>query len=228
MININKQIKNRNLNKAEFAKEPGPVITISRQYGCSGKDFAMQLVKKINSINKVEHDWTWINKEVFVGTAEALNLKKEKILHIFEGKAINTIDSIMLCGDEDYYKSDTEIQKKIIEIVRAFAESGNSIIIGLASTIITRDIEKSLHIRLHAPFEWRVKNAAKVRKGNIRDTIKHAIEIDRKRENLRKSFQEKKAYKELFDLSFNVMTMPQEEIIDTVICVMKRRGLITI
>ena len=226
MINTTKYIEKRNKNKAEFTKEPGPVITISREYGCSGRNFAMHLAEKINSIKNINHDWTWINKEVFVGTAEALNLKKEKILHIFEGKSISTVDSIILSGDENYYKSDRIIQEKIIEIVRAFAESGNVIIIGLASAIITRDIEKSLHIRLHAPFEWRVKNTAKEKNISLRDTIKHAIKIDQNRKNLKKIFKNKKAYKELFDISFNVMTMPQDEIIDTVISVMKGRKMV--
>jgi len=226
MIDVSKYLERRRLNKSEFAKESGPVLTISREYGCSGRSFAMQLAKKINLIKNAKNDWTWINKEVFVGTAEALNLKKEKILHIFEGKSVSTVDSIMLSGDDNYYKSDKVIQEKIIEIVRAFAENGNTIIIGLAGAALTRDIEKSLHIRLYAPFEWRVKNAAKVRNRSISDTIKLAIKIDQKRDNLKRSFQNKNAYKELFDLSFNVMTMAQEEIINIIIFIMKKRGFI--
>ncbi|MBN1250910.1 MAG: cytidylate kinase family protein [Bacteroidales bacterium] len=226
MFSLKKYLDKYSGRKIISEREKGPVVTISREYACSGKDLAMELTKRLNQLPNIDKKWTWINKEVFEGTSEALHLKKEKILHVFEAEYISTIDSIILNDGDKYYKSDKEIKEKIIEIVRSFAENGNTIIIGLAGAIITRDIKKSLHIRLYAPFDWRVKKAAKERNRSISDTIKLAIKIDRKRDNLKKSFQEKNAHTELFDLSFNVMTMTQNEIIDTIIFMMKKRKLI--
>ncbi len=226
MFDLNEYLRSRQKKRTDSMNEYGPVITISREYGCSAKVIAMALAKRLNKLGNIEKEWTWVNKEVFEGTAEALNLKKEKILHVFEGVTLSTIDNIILMGDDKYYRSDRAIKAKIVDIVRSFAETGNTIIIGLAGAIITRDIKKSLHIRLHAPFDWRANRAAKEKNKSIRETIKRAISIDRKRENLRMSFQPKKSSKELFDLSFNVMTMSQDEIVDTIVFMMQKRELI--
>lgn len=123
MFDLQKYLESRNPKKAEFAKEVGPVITISREYGCSGKNLAMELTEKLNNRKIENKDWTWINKEVFEGTADALNLKKEKILHVYEGEAVSVIDGIILSSDDKYYRSDRAIKEKIVDIVRTFAEN---------------------------------------------------------------------------------------------------------
>src|SRR5665648_392092 len=46
-------------------KAPGPVITISRECGCSGRLFAEKLIERINhKINNAVHNWKWVNKEI--------------------------------------------------------------------------------------------------------------------------------------------------------------------
>ena len=42
-------------------QEPGPVITISRQYGCAAKEYAAMLGEKLNELKKEkneENEWT--------------------------------------------------------------------------------------------------------------------------------------------------------------------------
>ncbi|RLD80934.1 MAG: hypothetical protein DRJ10_06790 [Bacteroidetes bacterium] len=206
--------------------EPGPVITISREYGCSAKKLATELIILLEAEKKTGKDWTWINKEIFEDTAKALNLKQNRIKHVFEGKEKGLIDSIIMSSTERYYKSDTAIKKKMIEIVRSFADNGKTVIIGLGSAIICRDIKKSIHIKLQAPFDWRVKKAAEKRKLNIPDVAKYAKDIDKKRNALRKSFEAKEDFDELFDLTFNVMTMSYKEIAEIIIFTMKKRKMI--
>jgi len=206
--------------------EPGPVITISREYGCSAKKIAKLLVEQLNTERKDKKDWTWINKEIFEDTAKALNLKQNRIVHVFEGKKKGLVDSIIMSSTERYYKSDIAIKKKMIEVVRSFGENGKTIIIGLGSGVICRDIKKSLHIRLQAPFEWRIQKVAKTSTKSIADIKKYTKSIDKKRDALRKSFESKEDYNELYDLTFNVMTMGYEEIVEIIIFMMKKRGLI--
>jgi len=206
--------------------EPGPVITISREYGCSAKKLAAELIRQLSAEKSGTKDWTWINKEIFEDTAKLLNLKQNRIKHVFEGKKKGLVDSIIMSTAERYYKSDIAIKKKMIEIVRSFGEKGKIIIIGLGSGIICRDIKKSLHIRLQAPFNWRVKKSAEKRNKSISDVTKYAKGIDKKRNALRKSFESKEDYTELFDLTFNVVTMSYTEIAEIIIFAMKKRKLI--
>ncbi len=210
-------------------KKPGPVITISRDYGCSAKDVAEKLANKLNELKpKMDEKsaWTWINKEVFEGTAKALHLKTSRVLHVFDGEKKNFIEGIILSSAEKYYTSDQKIEKKIIEIVRSYAVQGYVIIIGLGSVSITRDIEKSIHIKLQAPFKWRVERMANKLSKSVEEISKCTKAIDKKRIALRESFKTKSNMEELFDMTFNVMTMKPDEIVESIITLMKLRSLI--
>jgi cytidylate kinase len=208
---------------------PGPVITISRQYGCSAKEYARLLGQKLNELKKDQNDkteWAWINKEIFVKTARELNLKESRIIHVFEGQKKGMIDSILLSASEKYYTSDSAILKKIIEVIRSFAEDGHIIIIGLGSVAITRDIEKSLHIRLEAPFKWRVEQASIKYGKSIAETEKITIETDLKRDSLKKMYIPKSDPDELFDITYNISTLDKQELVDSILCILKKRNMI--
>lgn len=210
-------------------QEPGPVITISRQYGCAAKEYAAMLGEKLNELKKEkneENEWTWINKEIFVKTARELNLKESRVLHVFEGQKKGLIESIILSSSEKYYTSDTVILKKIIEVIRSFAESGHIIIIGLGSVAITRDIKKSLHIKLEAPFKWRVEQAVEKYGKNYSETEKITIETDYKRDSLRKMYTPKSDPDELFDITYNISSLSKEEIVDSIISILKKRKMV--
>jgi cytidylate kinase len=210
-------------------QEPGPVITISRQYGCAAKEYAAMLGEKLNELKKnkdEKNEWTWLNKEIFVKTARELNLKESRILHVFEGQKKGLIESIILSTSEKYYTSDTVILKKIIEVIRSFAESGHIIIIGLGSVAITRDIKKSLHIKLEAPFKWRVEQAVKKYGKNFAETEKITIETDYKRDSLRKMYTPKSDPDELFDITYNISSLSKEEIVDSIISILQKRKMV--
>jgi hypothetical protein len=225
-IELQKYLTEQYQKSIDRNTKAGPVITISRQYGCSAKSLAIELLKQLKAHNNNLREWVWINKEVFNDTAKSLNLKQKRVQHVFEGKKMGLIDSIIMSSTERYYKSDITIKKKMIEVVRSFAENGNTIIIGMGSALICRDIKKSFHVKLIAPFEWRIKNAAEKRKRSISEVRKYAKEIDQKRDNLRKSFETKNGYEELFDLTFNVMQMSYKEIAEIIIFSMKKRQII--
>ena len=180
------------------------------------------MVQKKNDDTK----WTWINKEIFEGTAKALNLKTSRVLHVFDGEKKSFIENAILSASEKYYTSDVKIKKKIIEIVRSYAEQGHFIIIGLGSVAITRDIPNSLHIKLHAPFEWRVMKMSTKLSKSVDEVAKETRSIDKKRNILRDSFNNKATTEELFDLTFNVMTVKPDEIAEATISVMKLRQMI--
>ena len=223
-INLKKYLSDKYKDTIKSSGIQGPVITISRQYGCSAKELAKVLIEKLNK--EAKKDWTWINKEVFKDTAKALNLRESRVQHVFEGKKKNMIESIILSSSERYYTSDAKIRKKIIEIVRSFAEEGNNIIIGMGGFVISRDIPQSLHIKLYAPFEWRIEMAAKKRSKTIDEVRKYATEIDKKRNLLKESLCPKKDVDSFFDINFNVMTLTNEEIADSIINMMKIKKMI--
>jgi len=228
-IDLKKYLTEQYQRTIAKGQEPGPVITISRQYGCSAKEYASLLGERLNELKKDQSEkteWNWINKEIFVKTARELNLKESRILHVFEGQKKGLIESIILSTSEKYYTSDMAILKKIIEVIRSFAEQGHIIIIGLGSVAITRDIKKSLHIRLESPFSWRVGQAVKKYGKSLAETEKIARETDQKRDALRTMYTPKSDPNELFDITYNISTLAKEEVVESIICVLKKRKMI--
>ena len=54
-------------NKAHSNKKLGPVVTISREYGCPAKRLAGMLSSALNRIeleNYTKNHWSWIGKEI--------------------------------------------------------------------------------------------------------------------------------------------------------------------
>jgi cytidylate kinase len=228
-IDIQKYLAEKYQGAVQKGKTPGPVITISRQYGCSAKDVAEKLAEILNKLDNKKSDkskWTWINKEIFEGTAKALNLKTSRIQHVFDGEKKNLIEGIILSTSEKYYTSDLKIKQKIIEVVRTYAENGHVIIIGLGSISITRDMPNSLHVKLHAPFNWRVQKMAKKLAKGYDEMAKQIKIIDKKRDILRDSFKLKSEMEELFDVTYNAMTLSAEEIAESILSTMKIKNLI--
>ena len=61
---------------------PGPVITISREYGCPAKHLAERLAAGLNKIeveNYSKNRWQWISKEILDESARELNLNPSMV-----------------------------------------------------------------------------------------------------------------------------------------------------
>lgn len=204
--------------------EPGPVITISRQFGCYATLIAEKLTKKI-SINSL-HPWDYITKEIIEDAAKKLKLEERDIAHIFGADDVGFLGDLIVSFSNKKYKSDAVIKKTIQSVVRKYAEQGNCIIVGRAGCIIAEDIEKSLHVRLSAPLKYRIK--ANQKKYNI--SYKEAKELvedtDRKRIQFMKYFKGDKPDEEIFDLILNREKLSDDEIVETILKLAEFRKLV--
>ena len=68
--------------------------------------------------------------------------------------------------------------------------------------------------------------AAKKRGRTVNEVKKYAIEIDKKRNLLKESLCPKKDVNSFFDINFNVMTLTNDEIADSIINMMKIKNII--
>jgi cytidylate kinase len=100
------------------------------------------------------------------------------------------------------------------------------VILGRGGVAITRDIPRSLHIHLEAPFEWRVIRVEEMYKFDTNAAQNYVREIDKKREEIRVYFGGKDTDYTRFDLTFNSMTLSIKEIVDIIIHTMDIRKLI--
>jgi len=218
--------KRYQLKETESAKHqfPGPVITISRECGCYAINMANALVSTLKQVTGQE--WTVLTKEILVEAAEKLGLHPKKIEYVFESKEKSTWDEVFSAMSNKYYKSDKQIKKTIAEVVQAMARRGNCVIIGRGGVALTKDIEKSLHIRLQAPLKWRAEQLQKNLGGKLEEMITYAETIDRKREVLRNFFNKNPLELSHFDLVFNSMKLEDKIIVNTIISILKEKQII--
>jgi cytidylate kinase len=208
---------------------PGPVVTLSREVGCPAKKIAAELTVRLNTLKKnhaKDHPWRWIDKEIMMESAKELQVDTSQIQHIFDYKHRGVLEDLLLAQSKTYYKSDMKIRTTIAKVIRNFANAGNAIIVGRGGVAITRDIPRSLHVYLEAPFEWRALRVADKHNFTIDQARNYAQNIDKKRSSFRDFFQGKGNDYTRFDLKLNCMTLEIKELIDIIIAAMRTRSLI--
>jgi len=212
----------------EMHVDYGPVVTISRAYGCPGKIVAQDLALKLNkrSVGTQVKHWKWISKEILEESARELKLNKYMIKEAVNANEKGVMDDMIISLARKFYPSDAKVKKTLADVIKGFAKEGQVIIVGRAGVSLTRSIQKSLHIRLQAPVEWRIKIISERQKISIDEARRKLLEIDYKRDHLREYFDGMKADNSIFDIIFNYQTMNEEEILESIIRIMELKKMI--
>lgn len=213
----------------EIVSEFGPVITLSREYGCYGSEIAQQLAEKINHEKQYTEErdmWVFVSHQVLHDASTNIGTKPHDISHIFGAEEKTFFGDLVSLFSKDKYISDSHIKRTIARVVRSYSEQGKSIIIGRAGCVIAKHIEKAIHVKLMAPFEWRVSQIMQrfsICQSEAESKVK---ETDKRRETFMKFFRGKKPDSELFDLILNRSTLSNEEIVGIIYFFAQKKGLI--
>lgn len=201
----------------------GPFITISRQTGCNGTAIAKDLVKALKSYNQ---SWKYINKEVLQESANQLKLNPSQIKYVFESRKTSHADEVIAAFSNRYYKNDKIVRKTIAEVLQHYALNGNVIIVGRAGVATTKNIPHGLHLRLIAPYEWRVNELKKRNEFEDKDVASFIKLHDQKKKNLIEDFSKVEISQIEFDLTINCATFSRHQIIELIINALKMRNII--
>jgi cytidylate kinase len=229
-VDLLKYMSNRLQEECANAGQPGPVITISRLYGCPAKKVAKNLTDALTEKMEVRGykkiKWKMITKEIMSESARELEVDPAKIKYVFDYEQKGLIDDILSSHLNKYYKSDRKIRNTVGRVIRNIACEGHAVIVGRGGVAITRDISHSLHVNLEAPLEWRVLRISEKNLLTLEDAEKYANDIDRKRKQFREYFEGKNTDYTKFDLTFNCMTLSIDEIVKIIIKAVEVRKLI--
>lgn len=223
------------LNKRMFLKKaepqqlnkrpPGPVITISREVGCSGIAIAENLAARLNK-KYPGHHWKVLSKEIFQESARELNLDPERVSKVFKQIDRSTFDELLNAFNEKKYKSDKKVRRTVVEVIRSFAEDGYCIIVGRASNIIAGDIKNALHVRVVAPVEYCIQSIMKKDKINRQDAISFIERVEKERYAYRHAVMGKGLDEpEIFDITFNTDTFSREIMIDMIMLAIDEKNI---
>jgi cytidylate kinase len=203
--------------------DDGPVITISRLTGCDARQVAAVLADNLNRRFGTAK-WKWVDKDIIYAIAKELNTDTQRVENFYKGIELSNI-SEMIMAFSGGFVSDLRVKKAIRDVVLSMCKEGHVILVGRGGVSIAHDITDALHIRLIAPFYWRVGNVMKKKVMNIETAEKYVIDTDEKRFNLILTFQDKKPLNidYLFDASINRNSFSVDEIADLILSMYEKK-----
>ena len=95
----------------------GPVVTISREYGCPAKRLAAMLTSRLNKIEKekyTKNTWQWISKEILEESAKELNLKSDMVRDVANKETSGVVDDIIMSLSHKHYPGDQKVKKTCV------------------------------------------------------------------------------------------------------------------
>ncbi len=212
---------------------PGPVVTISRECGCSAKRIATKLSKILTGYNylsetKTEVEWNWVSKDVIDVAASELEMEPEEIKSVLLGEVRRNIHDIATAFSPSkvYDSDDQQVIDTVKSVVRNIAEAGHYIIVGRAASVIAQDIPQRLSIRLQAPLDWRINRIMQISNLSWAEAQEYVIEIDRQRNLFVEHIAGRKLDSNDFDLIFNYSTFTDDQIVDVIVNVLKNKKII--
>ncbi len=212
------------LDEISERSEPGPYVTISRQYGCNGYELGDCLLEKLN-IRQGEEKWRVYKKDILKQLAEDTGLtedviEKERLAkpsllrEFFRGVRRNSIPG------------GYEIRNKITLMVRTVAFEGYAIIVGQGGTAATADLEGGLSVRIEAPKEWRIIRVSRRENLHKDKAAARIAAVEKQRVHLRQMYEEKNPREPAFNLIIDNSMFNTEQAADLIITAMEQKGLL--
>ena len=205
-------------------KEPGPYITISRQWGCDGIELGQILASKLNQRDD-EQPWKLYQKELLKQLAEDTGLTEEILEKERKSKPSLLKDflrGLKKNGIPDGY----EVRNKITMMVRTVAFEGHAIIIGQGGTAATGDLANGLSVRVEAPRDWRIARICRRESLEKHAAVAKIEEIEKERDHLRMIYERQNSREPAFNLVFDNAMFTNEQISDLVIQAMEAKKLV--
>jgi len=192
--------------------QTGPVITISRQTGCDGREVAAELVAQMN-LRYGSNRWKWVDKDIIYHAAHELKTDTQRVETYYHGQRMTDI-SQMIMAFSGSFVTDSSVRKAVMDVVLSIARDGYAVIIGRGSVSITRDMANALHVRLVAPHPWRVRNVMKKKEMTIEKAEEYVARTDANRQNMIVDFLDSKpqSLDHLFDVTLNRSSFTLEQI----------------
>ena len=211
-----------NANNAASLNTQPKVITISREYGCPGIPIANEVAKAFSK----KEEWTVIDKQVIKQAAEEFDIPAKLLDEISKSKPKGIFEELFMAFSDVHLPSDVKIKTTIARILRTIALHGNVVILGRGGVVLSRDIEKSLHIQLHASSSWRLKRVKALENiSSDAEAIGRMNVVDNERVYFRNYFAGENLNSNIFDVSFNCEYLKEEAIVQSILKLAEIKGI---
>ncbi|MBE7440196.1 MAG: cytidylate kinase-like family protein [Spirochaetales bacterium] len=210
-------------------KTPGPVVTISREYGCPGlklgRSLSASLQKRVTLI-RGSGSWECLDREIIQQAARIVNLPPEMVEKMATADAPGWLASLVNSFQPHYQPSDIEVKRAIGWVIRGLGYIGKFVIVGRGGAVITSDIKNAVHVKLYAPRQWRTASVMAMHNTGKEEALKILNEVDRERIYLRDFFSGEVPEQEHFDIAFNCEKITETEMQSMILQIMEDRKII--
>lgn len=215
--------RHRETSLKKSGPDEGPVITISRLTGCDARQVAEIVVETLNG-KAGSGKWKWVDKDIIYDIAKELNTNTERVENFYKGIELSNM-SEMIMAFSGGFVSDLRVKKAIKDVVLSICKDGHVVLVGRGGVSIARNIADSLHIRLIAPFYWRVENVMKKKQMDIEKAEEYVVDTDEKRHNLITTFLDKKSVNidYLFDATINRQSFSIHHIAESIVSLYEKK-----
>lgn len=226
-----KTITSFDLETGDF---PGPIVTISRQSGCSAQRIAIKLSKILTgysymSDTKTDAEWQWVDKDIIETVVD------EIIKDVKSGEYDDTEEAVKMLkqvgrafkNETIYDITDEQLINTFKGVVCRIACKGRTIIVGRSAGIILKDLPNKLNVRLEAPVEWRINRIMQLMDCSSAKAAQYVNEMDKKRDSFIEKVIGRKATNDDFDVIFNYASLQDDEIIDAILNILKNKKIIS-
>ena len=209
--------------EGEPAKQPGPFLTLSRQYGCHGYFLGQLLVDMLNNEPTQRNTWHVYQREILDHLAQESDVAADVLNRLRRERPRMLVDFFRnLSGKRP---GGYEIRNRIANIIRGLAYEGHAILIGMGGAGATADIGNGLRVRLEAPREWRVE---KVVESEGVSPVKAGLMLqkhDKERDQLRQVYAVRFPREPSFDLVYDCSTFSLSQMTQHIIQAMKLKKM---
>lgn len=231
---INSYLNNIKCFNLETGDFPGPVVTISRQAGCSAQRIAIKLSKILTgysymSETKTNVEWTWVDKKLFSKVVKLMikEIDKGKFDDAEEAKTLLNKVAVAFSDETIYDLSDIRLIQTLKGIICRLATEGRHIIVGRSAAVILKDVPDKLNIRLEAPKEWRINRIMQIKECSQAEATEYINNMDNKRDSFIEKVNGRKAENNDFDVIFNYALIEDDQIVDAVISILRNKKIIS-
>lgn len=214
------------VQEAKKKKEPGPspegpVITISREYGCPGFPIAEKVTERLTASGG--HEWQFAGKEILTEAARKLKVPDYVVDRIYSETSDTLFSEWVKDASEYYFPSDLEVKKTVAGLVRSLAEGGHTVILGRAGAVITRNMKKAMHVKITAPLEVRVKKVAEKYNLSESEAKKKVTSVDRERIYLQSYYLGHEPGSDLFHIILNSDLLNEDELASVIVSLARKK-----
>jgi len=163
-----------------------PCITISREYGCQAYRLSEAVLQRMNEHAPEGEEWTMLDRLLLDKIARESGYSKSELNYATHSNPAFRSMFANLMGPDTAKpeKAFTHIKR----VIAYFALAGNSIIIGRGGVAVAQNLPNTIHVRLIAPMEFKVRNLMNSMGLTSEEAAKRIIERQKERDKFIKHF----------------------------------------